>query len=315
MSRAARPSRPGPACTACAARSPAARARSAGRARTGPPTRRVGGIGVRHDARRTSAAGGAGRWCGRRRGRGCRAGPVAAPRPRRRSDRGRSRSTRPARRALLTVADRQTSCTCRGRWMITSSHTGPRYASCRKCTSSSTTTPEVVEALRAAVDHVAQHLGGHHDDRRVTVDRVVAGQQPDLDLAVELDEVAVLLVRQRLDRRRVERPRATSSGELDAVLGDDRLAAPGRCRDDDVPPVVEGVERLELEPIEREGVARQDRPVGQRARPRCRTTSGTRRPRPCGGAAAPATRPGSTRSRGRSSGPRGPTARSGHPTA
>ena len=31
----------------------------------------------------------------------------------------------------------------------------------------------------AGVDHVAQHLGGHHHDRRVAVDRVVAGEQAD----------------------------------------------------------------------------------------------------------------------------------------
>ena len=41
--------------------------------------------------------------------------------------------------ALLTVADRHTSLARVGRWMMTSSHTGPRYVSCRKCTSSSTT--------------------------------------------------------------------------------------------------------------------------------------------------------------------------------
>ena len=33
---------------------------------------------------------------------------------------------------------------------------------------------QVVESLRSAVDHVAQHLGGHHDHWRVAVDRVVA---------------------------------------------------------------------------------------------------------------------------------------------
>ena len=42
---------------------------------------------------------------------------------------------------LLTVADRHISRTCWGRWIITSSQTGPRYESCRKCTSSRTTRP------------------------------------------------------------------------------------------------------------------------------------------------------------------------------
>ncbi len=82
-------------------------------------------------------------------------------------------------------------------------------------------------------------------------------EQPDLGLAVELDQIAVLLVRQRLDRCRVERSRPTPPGELDAVLGDDGLAAASRCGDDDMTLVVEGVERLDLEPVERERVSRQ----------------------------------------------------------
>ena len=51
---------------------------------------------------------------------------------------------------LDTVADRHTSCTCGGRWTMTSSHTGPRYVSCRKCTSSSTTSPRSSTAPRPA---------------------------------------------------------------------------------------------------------------------------------------------------------------------
>ena len=38
---------------------------------------------------------------------------------------------------------------------------------------------QAVERRRARVDHVAQHFGGHHHDRRVAVDRVVAGEQAD----------------------------------------------------------------------------------------------------------------------------------------
>ena len=58
---------------------------------------------------------------------------------------------------------------------------------------------------RAGVEHVAQDLGGHHDDRRLAVDRGVTGEQPDRVGAVPRDQLGVLLVRQRLDRRRVER--------------------------------------------------------------------------------------------------------------
>ena len=119
---------------------------------------------------------------------------------------------------------------------------------------------EVGQRRRPGVDHVAQHLGRHHDGRRVAVDGVVAGQQPDLADAVAGGEVAVLLVRQRLERRGVERPQPAPAHRLDAVLGDDRLAAPGRRGDDDVPAGVDGVERLDLEAVELERVAGDDRP-------------------------------------------------------
>ena len=101
---------------------------------------------------------------------------------------------------------------------------------------------EVVERGRPGVDHVAQHLGGHHHDRRLAVDGVVAGQQADATVAVALAQVAELLVRQRLQRGRVEGPPAGPPRRLDAVLGDDRLAAAGRRGHDDVMPGVEGID-------------------------------------------------------------------------
>ena len=63
---------------------------------------------------------------------------------------------------------------------------------------------ETVQGGRTGVEHVAQHLGGHHHHGRVAVDRVVAGQQADLGRAVALGQVVELLVGQRLDRRGVE---------------------------------------------------------------------------------------------------------------
>ncbi len=76
--------------------------------------------------RRSSAAGAGGRSCGRRRSTCCRAAPgaslstTAVVGPRTVSIHSDSSS------ALLTVAERQTNCTCCGRWMMTSSQTGPR---------------------------------------------------------------------------------------------------------------------------------------------------------------------------------------------
>ena len=108
---------------------------------------------------------------------------------------------------------------------------------------------QVREAARLCVDHVAQHLGCHDDDRCLTVDGVVPCQQADPVGAVLAPEVSVLLVRQGLDRRRVEHLRAFSEGEVDRVLGDDRLARTRRCADQDRLALVEEVERIELEPV------------------------------------------------------------------
>ena len=118
---------------------------------------------------------------------------------------------------------------------------------------------EVVECGRSGVDHVAQHFRRHHHRRRITVDGVVAGQQPDFAGAVAVGEVAELLVGQCLQRRRVEGPSSPPAHHLDAVLGDDRLAAAGRCGDDDVAASVDGVDGLELEAVELERVSRHDR--------------------------------------------------------
>ena len=123
--------------------------------------------------------------------------------------------------------------------------------------------PEVVEGRRAGVDHVAQHLGGHHHRRRVAVHHVVAGQQADLADAVALAEVTELLVGQRLQRRGVERPLAEAAHHLDAVLGDDRLAAPRRCGHHDVAAGVEGGDGVELEAVELERVAAEDLVAGR----------------------------------------------------
>ena len=61
-----------------------------------------------------------------------------------------------------------------------------------------------VEGRRGGVDHVAQHLGGHHHHRRVAVDGVVPGQQADRLGAVAADQLPVLLVGQGLQRGGVE---------------------------------------------------------------------------------------------------------------
>jgi hypothetical protein len=86
---------------------------------------------------------------------------------------------------------------------------------------------EPVELPGPRVDHVAQHLGGHHHHLGVAVDAGVAGEQADRPGAVAGDEVGVLLVAQRLDRGGVEAPQVLGEGEVDGELADDGLPGPG----------------------------------------------------------------------------------------
>ena len=81
--------------------------------------------------------------------------------------------------ALLTVADSETS---RHRLRQVDDHLLPDRAAEPVGQVVHLVHHDVAEAGqrgRAGVEHVAQHLGGHHDHRRVAVDRVVAGQQAD----------------------------------------------------------------------------------------------------------------------------------------
>ena len=113
---------------------------------------------------------------------------------------------------------------------------------------------EAAQRRRLRVNHVPQHLGGHHDDGRVAVDRVVSGEQPDRDLPVPGDEIVVLLIRQRLDRRRVEALLPDGQREVHRKLADNRLAGTGRCSDQNAVTVFERLTCLDLEWIEDEPV-------------------------------------------------------------
>ena len=113
---------------------------------------------------------------------------------------------------------------------------------------------EAQQRARAGVEHVAEHLGGHHDDRRLAVDHVVAGQQADVVGAVAPDQVVVLLVGQRLDRRRVERLAARLQRQVDGELTDDRLAGAGRRGDQDTAAALDLPARAHLEVVELEAV-------------------------------------------------------------
>ena len=72
-------------------------------------------------------------------------------------------------------------------------------------------------------------------------------------LAVGGDQLAVLLVRERLERRGVERLAPCAERPVDAVGGDERLAGSGRGGDEDRVVGVDGGECVALEVVGRKG--------------------------------------------------------------
>ncbi len=112
---------------------------------------------------------------------------------------------------------------------------------------------EPLQQVRAGQQHVAQDLGRHDHDRRSGAQGRVAGQEPDVLLAVGRSQFAVLLVRQGLEGRGVEGLAAGSEGTVDRVGGDQRLARARRGGHEEGVVGVEGPERLVLEVVEGEG--------------------------------------------------------------
>lgn len=107
-----------------------------------------------------------------------------------------------------------------------------------------------VEGRGAGVDHVAQDLGRHDDDRGLAVDRDVTGEQADAVVAVAGGELVVLLVAQGLDRRRVEGLLPPREGQVHGELADDRLARAGRGSDEHAVSPFDRLAGLPLEGVE-----------------------------------------------------------------
>jgi hypothetical protein len=84
--------------------------------------------------------------------------------------------------------------------------------------------PQIVQDGARLVDHVAQDLRRHHDQRSLAVDAVVSCEQPDVAGRVGAREVPELLVREGLERRGVEKPLALGAGFFQGILGNHRLA-------------------------------------------------------------------------------------------
>ncbi len=105
------------------------------------------------------------------------------------------------------------------------------------------------QVLGVLEDRVAQDLRGHDQDPRGRMDRDVPGHDPDVDRRI-VAEVPVLLVAQRLDRRRVDAAPALQDRVRDRVLGDERLPRPRGRADEHVAPAADRVDRSDLEGVE-----------------------------------------------------------------
>ena len=111
---------------------------------------------------------------------------------------------------------------------------------------------EIRQTRHVVVEHIAQHFGGHDDDRRIAADRRVTGEQPDIVCPMDLGEVVEFLIAQRLDRRGVEDPFALAPGQFHGELRDERLACAGRRRDQHVLPFLQVTAGFDLEVVEGE---------------------------------------------------------------
>ena len=115
---------------------------------------------------------------------------------------------------------------------------------------------EAGQRQRPGVQHVAEHLGGHHHHRRVAVDAVVPGEQAHRAAVVAAHQVGVLLVGQRLDRRGVEALAALGQRQVHGVLADHGLAGAGGRGHEHAVARAERTARLDLEGVEVEVVER-----------------------------------------------------------
>ncbi len=112
-----------------------------------------------------------------------------------------------------------------------------------------------LEQIRTGQEHVAQDLGRHDDHRSPGPDRAVAGQQPDVLLAVGGYELGELLVRKRLEGCRVEGLAPGGQGAMHRVGSHQRLPRSGRGGDEDGLVGIEAAQGVQLEVVEDEGEA------------------------------------------------------------
>ena len=122
---------------------------------------------------------------------------------------------------------------------------------------------QVIEGC-TSVDHVAQDLCRHDDDRGTGVHRRVAGCQADVVRTVEVAQLQVLLVGQCLDRRRVERAHSLLERDVCAELAHDGFTRARRSGHEDRAAGLDGIECLDLEWVR--GETQRGHPTGAQRR-------------------------------------------------
>ena len=115
---------------------------------------------------------------------------------------------------------------------------------------------------RVGVEHVAQHLGGHHDHGCFRVNARIAGEQTHVILTVRAHKVVVLLVAQRLNGGRVERLHAAAQRQVDTELTHNGLTGTRRRGNEDGAVRLHGGTRLTLKIIQRKIKGRLKSPQG-----------------------------------------------------
>ena len=80
------------------------------------------------------------------------------------------------------------------------------------------------------IQHIAQHFGGHDHNVRFGIDGCVSGQQSNLICTVLGNQIMILLIAQRLDRRGIESFDVSCLCQIDSKIRHDRFASSGWCR-------------------------------------------------------------------------------------
>ena len=114
---------------------------------------------------------------------------------------------------------------------------------------------DVVQVPRRLQEHVAQDLGRHDHDAGIAILRDVTGEESDL-VAVDRAQIAIFLVRKRLDRRRVDDAARALERFPDAEFGDHGLAGAGWGSDHHRVAGEQCLDGLALERVERKWVER-----------------------------------------------------------